>query len=62
MAGLRAVIFDFDGVLADTESLHFRALREVVQGEGMSLTEEEYKERYLALDDRGFFERFLADR
>ena len=27
---LRAVVFDFDGVIANSEPLHFRAFREVL--------------------------------
>ena len=31
---VRAVVFDMDGVLADTEPLHYQAAREVLAGEG----------------------------
>ena len=30
MSELRAIIFDFDGVIADTEPLHFAALQQVL--------------------------------
>jgi HAD superfamily hydrolase (TIGR01509 family) len=50
---MRAVIFDFDGVLVNSEPLHFRALRESLAGEGISITEEEYLREYVAYDDRG---------
>ena len=49
---MRAVIFDFDGVLVDSEPLHFRALRDSLLPEGIRLTEQEYQEVYLAYDDR----------
>ena len=49
---LRAVVFDFDGVLVDSEPLHFRALRGGLQPEGIAIDEDEYYERYAAYDDR----------
>lgn len=58
---LRCIIFDCDGVLMDSEPLHFASFRKVLSGEGQVLTEELYKERYLALDDRGAFEKFYRD-
>jgi HAD superfamily hydrolase (TIGR01509 family) len=51
--GMRAVIFDFDGVLVNSEPLHFRALRDALAGEGVAITEEEYLREYVAYDDRG---------
>jgi len=58
---IRAVIFDFNGVLIDDESLHFAMFREVLLHEGVSITENDYHERYLGLDDRGCFEAALND-
>lgn len=49
---LRAVIFDFDGVLVNSEPLHYRALRDCLLGEGITIDEREYAETYLAYDDR----------
>jgi beta-phosphoglucomutase-like phosphatase (HAD superfamily) len=49
---MRAVIFDFDGVLVDSEPLHFRALRDSLHPEGIRIGEEEYYKGYLAHDDR----------
>ncbi len=53
MNELRAIIFDFDGVIADTEPLHFAALRQVLAGIDIVLTEPEYYADYLGFDDRG---------
>ena len=50
---MRAAIFDFDGVIVDSEPLHFRALRESLLPEGIAINEEEYNRLYLAYDDRG---------
>jgi len=49
---LRAVVFDFDGVLVDSEPLHFRALRDCLLPEGLAIGETEYYARYAAYDDR----------
>ena len=49
---LRAAVFDFDGVLVDSEPLHFRSLRDALRPEGVEISEEEYLQVYLAYDDR----------
>jgi beta-phosphoglucomutase len=58
---IRAVIFDFNGVLLDDEHLHFALFREVLGQEGVVITEHDYHGRYLGLDDRGCFEAALRD-
>jgi len=50
---MRAVIFDFDGVLVDSEPLHFRAMHDCLLPEGITISEDEYVSHYLAYDDRG---------
>ena len=50
--GLRAVVFDFDGVIVDSEPLHFRSLYEALLGAGVEITREEYWDHLLAYDDR----------
>jgi len=49
---MRAVVFDFDGVLVDSEPLHYRALRDCLRPEGIEIDEEEYLREYLAYNDR----------
>ncbi|MGC4085216.1 MAG: hypothetical protein QM736_24625 [Vicinamibacterales bacterium] len=39
---IRAVVFDFDGVLANSEPLHFRGYRDVLLPRGVQLTEAAY--------------------
>jgi len=39
---LEAVVFDFDGVIADSEPLHFQSFRDVLSAENIALTESEY--------------------
>lgn len=50
---MRAVIFDFDGVIADTEPLHFESLRRTLADIQIILTEPDYYANYLGFDDRG---------
>ena len=59
---MKAVIFDFDGVIADTEPIHFGAFQRTLEGLGMKLTEDDYYTNYLAYDDKTFFRQFLRDR
>src|SRR5437868_13431017 len=58
---LKAIIFDCDGVIADSEPLHMAALQRALAGEGITLTEETYYREYLALDDRGCFTKAFHD-
>ena len=53
---LRAIIFDFDGILVDSEPLIMKLIQEMAAREGWVLTEDEYFGDYLALDDRGVIE------
>jgi len=55
---VHAVIFDFDGVLADTERLHLLALQEVFAARGWALTDADYFAHYLGYDDRGIVTAF----
>ena len=59
---LRAIVFDFDGVIANSEPLHFRAFREVLALRGVELTEPDYYTRYLGFDDLGAFRAIAKDR
>jgi HAD superfamily hydrolase (TIGR01509 family) len=56
---MRAAIFDFDGVIANSEPLHFAALRDALGEDGLAIGEDEYYRLYLAYDDRGAIRRAL---
>ena len=58
---IRAVIFDFNGVLVDDEHVHFELFREVLASLGVPLDEAAYLDRYLGFDDRGAFSAALID-
>jgi beta-phosphoglucomutase len=56
-----AVIFDFDGVIVDTEPLHYKAFQGVLDPLGMGFSWGEYVETYMGFDDRdAFSEAFRA--
>jgi beta-phosphoglucomutase len=59
---IRAVVFDFDGVIADSEPLHFRAFRDGLTDQGLTLSEHEYYARYLGFSDADAFAAIGADR
>ena len=42
---VRAVLFDFDGVIADTEGLHLRAFQRVLEPRGIAIDVATYNER-----------------
>ncbi len=58
----RAVLFDFDGILVNSEPLHLQAFREILAEEQIDLTEEEYYRELIGFDDRGAFKHLFAMR
>ena len=61
MADIRAIVFDFDGVLANSEPLHLRAYQAVLAEIGITLDREEYYSHYLGFDDVTAF-RVISER
>jgi len=59
---LKAIIFDFDGVIADTEPLHLKAFQLTLEEKSITLSEQEYNKKYLAYDDKTLFSELLKDR
>jgi HAD superfamily hydrolase (TIGR01509 family) len=57
---LRAVIFDFDGIIVDSEPLILKLTQEMAALEGWTVSEEEYYRDYLAMDDRGIVEHLYG--
>lgn len=55
-----ATLFDFDGVLVDSEPVHLAAFNDVLSRRGTVIEPEEYAARYLSLDDAGVFREVLA--
>src|SRR4029077_11256504 len=50
---IHAIFFDFNGVIIDDEGLQMKAYREVLKGQGIDLTEEQYYGS-MGMDDKAF--------
>jgi len=58
---LHAVIFDFDGVITDSEILHFRAFNAVLGKHGFEITRHEYYRDYLGMTDVDCFKALIGE-
>ena len=61
MTALQAIVFDFDGVIADSERLHLRSYQDILAPEGITISTEQYLEKYLGYDDVGVFKAVGRD-
>jgi beta-phosphoglucomutase len=52
---IKAVIFDFDGIIVDSERLHWAAFCEVLTPLGKTISWPEYVETFIGFDDRDAF-------
>jgi beta-phosphoglucomutase len=57
-----AILFDFDGVLADTEPIHYACWKEVLAPFDIHLNWPFYQERCIGVSDRAMVERLAAER
>lgn len=57
-----AVIFDFDGVIVDTEPLHYAAFQRTLKPYKLLFTWEEYVETYIGFDDRDAFRHAFSSQ
>jgi beta-phosphoglucomutase len=55
----RALLFDFDGVIVNSEPLHFMAFQGVLKAEHIDLSEAEYYQELIGFDDRGAFKHIF---
>jgi|SRR6185369_3393366 HAD superfamily hydrolase (TIGR01509 family) len=55
---IKAILMDFNGVIINDEPIQMRAYQEILKGEGIDLTEEDYYSA-LGMDDRRFVEAAL---
>jgi beta-phosphoglucomutase len=56
----RAILFDFDGVIVNSEPLHFRSFQAVLKTEHIELTEEEYYRELIGFDDKNAIRHVFA--
>ncbi len=59
---LQAIVFDFDGVIANSEPLHLLAFQQALADDGVELSASDYYSRYLGYDDVAMFEALGRDR
>lgn len=57
---LKAVVFDFDGVITDSEILHFRTFNEVLSPYGFEISLQDYYKDYLGLSDFDLFKHLIG--
>jgi beta-phosphoglucomutase len=59
---LKAIIFDFDGIIVDTEPLHYRAFQKILVPLGLGYSWNDYVDCYMGFDDReAFLEAFKVN-
>lgn len=58
----KAIVFDFDGVLFDSEKIHLYACNQVFKDLKFSIPENEYFRRYVGLSDNEMFDLILRDK
>ena len=58
---LRLIVFDFDGVITDSEPAHFEAFRRTLKSIGVNLSWQQYCQTYLTYTDREAVQKTLLD-
>ena len=61
MPVIDSILFDFDGVLADTEPVHCACWAEVLATKGVTLEWDAYRRRYIGIDDRDMLRMLAAE-
>jgi beta-phosphoglucomutase len=59
---LKAVLFDFNGVIINDELIHAELVSEILLGENLRVSSEDYQEACLGRSDRACFRQILAAR
>ncbi|MDA9747690.1 HAD family phosphatase [bacterium] len=59
---MKIIIFDFDGVILDSENSHFIAFNEGLKNLNINISEDEYYSKYISLDDRGVITNVVNDK
>lgn len=58
---LKAVIFDFDGVISDSEPIHYQAINSIVSRFGVDIPRDKYWANYLGFNDADCFAAISKD-
>ncbi len=58
----KLIFFDFDGVIANTERLHFVTFNKVLKEYKITISRKEYFNKYLAFDDKGCFKKIFKEK
>jgi len=61
VTAIQAVVFDFDGVLADSEPVHLKAYQKIFEPHGIHIDQKTYCDRYLGYDDEGSIRQMVTD-
>lgn len=59
---LSAVIFDFDGVIADSETMHFNAFNQSLEPYNHQITMQDYYSKYLGLTDFDLIKQLISEK
>jgi beta-phosphoglucomutase len=58
---ISAVLFDFDGIIVDSERLHWAAFNKVLEPLGKTISWPDYVQTYIGFDDRDTFRTVLPE-
>lgn len=58
---IEAIVFDFDGIIVNSEPLHLRAAEDALAARGLAIDAAEYYDRYVGYDDVGMFTHYAED-
>ncbi len=58
---VKVVIFDFDGVIADSEILHFRAFNKILSQFDFQIQKPDYYQKYLGLTDKDCYKTLIQE-
>ena len=61
MTATKAVIFDMDGVISETQSLHAKAEQVALKTVGINLSPEEISERFSGIYDKTWFAQLFTE-
>ncbi|MDP3980970.1 MAG: HAD family phosphatase [Chlamydiota bacterium] len=59
---IRAIIFDFNGIIIDDEPIHMEMFQKVLSEENLKLTKDQYYQNYLAMDDQRCFQKIYREK